>query len=128
MHIAFLVIALLFNALANLLMKKAAVNAEMNLPPNPLLIDRLFHYYLSWPFITGLTAFGLNLLCYTQALAKIKLNVAYPIMTGSGFAIIGIAGYFLFENESLRPIQIIGIAMILIGITLVAQIHSPPHS
>ena len=118
MYIVFLIIALLFNALANILMK--AANFHCSLPADPTSFDKLKGLYLSWPFITGLAAFGLNLLFYTQALNKMDLSIAYPIMTGSGFVIIGIAGYFLF-NERLTSGQMIGITCILAGIVLVAR-------
>ncbi len=118
MHIIYLVIALLFNALANILMKLA--NVKNVLPPDASLMDKVTGLYLSWPFLVGLAAFGMNLLFYTQALNKMSLSVAYPIMTGSGFAIIGLAGYWMF-SERLTLVQTAGIFLILIGITLIAQ-------
>jgi multidrug transporter EmrE-like cation transporter len=117
MHIVFLVIALVFNALANILMKLANLRGIAD--HNSTLSDRITGVYFSWPFITGLFLFGLNLLCYTFALSKMHLSVAYPIMVGAGFAIIGISSYFLF-NERLTPFQITGTFMILIGVTLLA--------
>lgn len=121
MHIVFLTIALIFNALANILMKLANIRCE--LPSEPTFFDKFTALYLSWPFLGGLVLFGLNLLFYTQALAKMNLSVAYPIMVGTGFAIIGVTSYFLFQ-ERLSLLQVTGIVLILIGVTLVAQ-HAP---
>ena len=118
MHIVFLVIALIFNALANILMKYANVRAD--LPESAEIMDKLTSLYLSWPFLSGLFLFGLNLLCYTRALSKMDLSVAYPVMVGTGFAIIGVTSYFLF-NEKLGLLQVVGIVLILTGVTLVAQ-------
>lgn len=117
MHFVFLVIALVFNALANILMKLANIRSIAD--HNGTLSERIAGIYLSWPFIGGLFLFGLNLLCYTFALSKMHLSVAYPIMVGSGFVIIGISSYFLF-NERLTPFQIAGTFLILIGVTLLA--------
>ncbi|HPQ40249.1 MAG TPA: SMR family transporter [bacterium] len=121
MHILFLGIALVFNALANILMKLA--NVRCTLPPEPTLIDKLTGLYLSWPFLGGLVLFGLNLVFYTQALGKMNLSIAYPIMVGTGFAIIGLTSYFLF-HERLSVLQVTGILLILIGVILVAR-HTP---
>jgi multidrug transporter EmrE-like cation transporter len=118
MHVLYLVIALVFNALANILIKLA--NTTSTVADTAPLVQKVTGLYLSWPFIAGLCAFGLNLLFYTQALHSMQLSVAYPIMTGSGFAIIGAAGYFLFA-ERLTFVQMAGIGLILIGIVLVAQ-------
>ena len=118
MHIVFLLTALLLNAVANILMKLA--NVKNILPPDASMMDKLSGLYLSWPFLAGLAAFGLNLLFYTQALNKMSLSVAYPIMTGSGFVIIGLAGYFLFAEKLSFPI-LAGMTLILAGIILISR-------
>lgn len=118
MHIVFLIVALIFNALANILMKYA--NVVCQLPENAGIVEKITGLYLSWPFISGLILFGMNLLCYTQALSQMKLSVAYPVMVGAGFAIIGVTSYFIF-NERLSAVQYAGIVLILVGVTLVAQ-------
>lgn len=118
MHYIHLIIALLFNAFANIMMKMANTTCTVNQDAG--FFEKLSGFYLSWPFLSGLFAFGLNLLFYSQALNKMPLSVAYPIMTGSGFTIIGLAGYYLF-SEKLTPVQIVGIFMIFLGIILIAR-------
>jgi multidrug transporter EmrE-like cation transporter len=118
MHIVYLIIALVFNAFANIMMKMA--NTMNMLPENAEFWEKVTGLYFSWPFLTGLVAFGLNLLFYTQALNKMALSVAYPIMTGAGFTLIGIAGYYLF-SEKLTTVQILGILCVFIGIILIAR-------
>ncbi len=118
MHIIFLILALLFNAMANILMKIASTRGS--LPDNAALSDKLVSIYLSWPFLGGIILFGMNLLFYTFALSKMNLSVAYPIMVGSGFTIIGIASCLLF-NERLSALQMSGLFLILVGVALVAQ-------
>jgi multidrug transporter EmrE-like cation transporter len=117
MHIVFLLFALTFNAAANILMKLASVKNAAAVHGG--LPDRIVNLFLSWPFLSGLVLFGLNLLCYTIALSKMHLSVAYPIMVGSGFAIIGITSYFLF-HERLSVLQVVGTVFILIGVSLLA--------
>jgi len=118
MHAVFLVVALIFNALANILMKLA--NVRSNLPANASIMEKIVSIYFSIPFIGGLFLFALNLFFYTYALSKMNLSVAYPIMVGAGFTIIGVSSYFIF-NERLSAIQVTGILLILIGVTLVAH-------
>ncbi len=116
MHYIFLIAALIFNAVANILMKAGMRNA----PAVTDTMSTIKHYLTSWPLLLGIVLFAINILAYTQALSKIPISVAYPIMAGTGFAIISAAGYFLF-SEKLSSIQIIGIVCILIGIILVAR-------
>lgn len=118
MHVIFLIMALVFNAMANILMKVAS--SRGGLAENASITDKLSVIYLSWPFIGGLCLFGLNLLCYTFALSRMNLSVAYPIMVGVGFTIIGIASCLVF-HERLSALQMMGLFLILIGVTLVAQ-------
>jgi len=92
----------------------------LNAPDAVNITASIKHYLTSWPVIIGVFLFALNILAYTQALIKIPISVAYPVMTGTGFAIIGIAGIFLFK-ERLSQGQIVGICLIFIGIFLVAQ-------
>ncbi|MBN1355940.1 hypothetical protein JXA40_06665 [bacterium] len=121
MHILFLIVALVFNAVANLLMKAGMIQA----PQSGGMAAAARHYLTSWPVIIGIFMFALNVLAYTQALIKIPISIAYPIMTGTGFAIIGIAGYFLFK-EHLSAIQIAGIILILMGIIMISRNHAGP--
>lgn len=71
-------------------------------------------------FIGGLASFGLALLGYRYVLGKgLKLSLAYPVFTSSGFIIVLIASS-LFFKERLNLTQWIGIAFILIGVWLTA--------
>jgi multidrug transporter EmrE-like cation transporter len=120
-HIVYLIIALSLNALANILMKYA--NISNRTVASASTAEKITGLYLTWPFLIGLAAFGMNVIFYTQALAKMPLAVAYPIMTGTGFAIICLASYFLF-SERLTILQLLGIFLIFVGIILVAQQYS----
>lgn len=99
-------------------MKYASV-AYCESPDAPWLL-RVAGFYLTWPFLLGLTAFGLNLMFYTQALKVLPISIAYPVMTGAGFVFIGITGVYLF-SEKLQNIQLAGIGLIFLGIILITQ-------
>ena len=118
-----LTIALVLNAAANLLMKSGMtkihdsggllrdgpVQAVINVLTNPTLI-------------IGLTCFALNAGFYMFALQSrtLKISVAYPLMVGGGYAIIAALGY-LWLGERLTLAQIAGVAMIMVGVIVVAS-------
>jgi len=66
-----------------------------------------------------LFSFGVAFIFYSVVLTKMKLGVAYPIMTSAGFAIVTVAAVFLFD-ERLSAMKLMGIAVIAVGIWLVA--------
>ena len=110
----FLVVALSLNAAANILLKLAtskADSAEEGFAATAGL-------YLSPWFIAGVICFGLNLLSYTQALQKIPLVVAYPIMVGTGYLIMVIVSRPLL-GETFTWIQLVGAVLILAGLILI---------
>jgi len=78
----------------------------------------------SVPLMIGLTCFALNAVFYMYALQSksLKISVAYPIMVGGGFALIAVVAHLHPSLlERLTTVQMIGVAMILGGILLVAS-------
>jgi multidrug transporter EmrE-like cation transporter len=111
-----LAVALVFNAVANVLMKAGMRTA----PEGAGATAMLRHYLTSWPVLVGLLLFALNVLAYTQALTRIPLSVAYPLMTSLGFLIVVSASAVFFE-ETITWVQGIGFALIVAGVVLVAR-------
>lgn len=112
--------ALMLNATANLMMKfgierfKAAgvSMAEGLWPVLAALIT-------NWVLILGLVCFATNVMFYTYALKELPISIAYPIMVTLGFAIIVVvAGIYLKERPT--ALQWVGVALILVGVWLVA--------
>jgi multidrug transporter EmrE-like cation transporter len=117
-----LILALVLNATANLLMKVGSTGLKTALHNDPrrdvgALAGILVH---NWALFLGLFFFATNVLLYTYALQTIKISVAYPIMVAAGFAIIAVVAW-RYLNESLSPVQWGGIALILVGVYLVAR-------
>ncbi|MDF3820419.1 SMR family transporter [Leptospira sp. 96542] len=111
-------IAVFFNALANILIKTSALQEQGSLPKEGLiaLVLGLLNPY----FIAGLASFGLALLGYKHVLGKgLKLSLAYPVFTSSGFIIVLIASAIFFK-ERLNFTQWLGIGFILVGVWLTA--------
>ncbi|GIX42851.1 MAG: cation transporter [Leptospiraceae bacterium] len=110
--ILMLIVAIVLNALANILIKASAIYSNdetiIGLITNPWLIS-------------GLISFGLAFVFYRYVLSKgLPLSIAYPLMTTTGFAIVIIASRIFF-NERLVLIQWLGIGFIVLGIWLIAS-------
>jgi len=112
-------VAVVFNALANILMKASSIPENAGLwsvssLPEPL--RGLLNPY----FLGGLAAFGLALIGYKFVLGKgLKLSLAYPVFTSSGFILVLLASAYFFK-ERLNWVQWMGIGFIMIGVWLTA--------
>jgi multidrug transporter EmrE-like cation transporter len=69
--------------------------------------------------IGGLVLYGLGTVLWLGVLARTELSQAYPFV-GISFALTALFGYILFQ-ENLNLMRIIGIAMIIAGVSLVAR-------
>jgi len=109
-------IAIVLNAVANILMKVGALK-----PKEATQITDFFLHMISNPLIiTGVVCFALGLAAYNYVLIKTNLSVAYPIMTSVGYVIVILASW-LFLTETITLIQLSGIALIITGVWLVAS-------
>lgn len=122
-HVVALLLALVLNAAANLLMK---VGTQPIQQAGGLLRDGVLsgvrQILSSTTLMAGLICFGLNAGFYMYALQSrtLKISLAYPIMTGGGFALIAVAARFHPAlQERLNGMQLVGIALIFAGILLV---------
>jgi small multidrug resistance pump len=113
---ALLAVAFVFNGVANVMMKAGMRNA----PEVTGATSIIKHYLTSWPVIVGLVLFALNIVAYTQALSKIPLSIAYPVMVSLS-GIIVIISSALFFDESLSWIQYMGFALIIGGVICVTR-------
>lgn len=107
-----LILALVFNACANVLIKIGSVQFAG-------IGDNFMRATIgNWAFMAGLVLFGLNVVLYALALSRIPLSIGYPIMTVGGLAIITLASV-LYLNESVTLVQLLGLLMLALGIVLV---------
>lgn len=110
-----LAVALTLNALANVALKIGA--AGLPAWNDPTLVGRLFaNRYL----LLGIALFGLNVLVYATALARVNLSVAYPVMVaGSMIVVVLLSTTWL--REPVTWVQLAGIALLILGIVLVTR-------
>ncbi len=112
----FLILAILFNASANILMKHGVKTA-------PVAIDAgvssfVLSYLSNWQLLAGIVSFGIALVFYSKTLEKMQLSLAYPAMTSSGIVIVSLWS-LLVLGERLTPVQYTGILLIIGGIWLI---------
>jgi multidrug transporter EmrE-like cation transporter len=106
--------AIIFNALANILIKIGMLKSGQN-----LTLTSLVSSFFNPLIFLGIACFALALIAYAVVLSRLNLSIAYPIMTSLGFLIV-ISVSALYLGEALTVAQIIGFILILIGVWLVA--------
>ncbi len=111
--LVFLVLAIVFNAGANIMMKSGVISQPVKTGEG--FINFVMSYLLNWQLMTGLTFFGVALIFYTKALEKYNLSIAYPMMTSCGLIIVTLWSLLVF-GEKLSYFQFGGIFMIIGGI------------
>ncbi|RJO65917.1 MAG: hypothetical protein C4523_14600 [Myxococcales bacterium] len=111
-----LIFALIANAVANILIKEGMKAKTIVLSdPAGAFKAILFNPTL----LAGVVCFGLALAAYSVVLSKIKLSVAYPIMTSAGFLIVVSYSFFKLQ-EQITALQAAGLVLILAGVWMVA--------
>ncbi len=120
-YVMALVVALVLNAMANLMMKIGV----RRFGPAGLDLKQGFcsvasGVFNNWVLLGGVLLFATNVVLYTYALHRIKISAAYPIMVGGGFAIIAVVAW-RYLGEVLSPGQWVGVILVLAGIYLIAR-------
>ncbi len=109
-----LILGIVSNASASVLVKMAMI------PPRkfPAFDDTIKSVVCNWPLWLGLGFYGTSFLLYGAVLARLPLNVAYPVLTSGAITLVVIISFFWFK-EAMPPLTIIGICFVLIGVGLI---------
>jgi drug/metabolite transporter (DMT)-like permease len=67
----------------------------------------------------SLLCYGISIISWMIVLSRVEVSFAYPFLS-VGYVVSAVVGYF-FLNESITPIRIVGIAVICIGVFLIAR-------
>jgi len=73
-----------------------------------------------WTFVVGFLSYGLAAIVWFKVLSIAEVSSSYPILVGLTFILVTV-GAVLWFRESINAIKILGIAVILAGIVLVAK-------
>ena len=112
-----LVFALVANATANVLIRWGMKDLQLNLAEPMQTVRGIL---LNGRVVGGIVLFAANVLAYAFALNKLRLSVAYPVMTSVGLVIVMVLSYALL-GERITGLQMVGTALILGGVALVAS-------
>lgn len=73
----------------------------------------------SLPILGGLACYGLSVVVWILALSRVEVSIAYPMLS-IGYVVNAILAWWLF-GEALGPQRLAGIAVIIVGVVLVAR-------
>ena len=108
LSITYILLAVLLGTAAQLLLK-AGTNAA---PVGPGLA-------LEPRILAGIGCYAVGLIVWILALSKTPVSVAYP-MVSVGFALNALLAWWLL-GEAVTPMRMLGIAVIIVGVVLVAR-------
>ena len=112
-----LVFALVANATANVLIRWGMKDLELSLAQPAQTFKSIV---LNARVMAGIALFACNVLAYSFALSKIRLGVAYPVMTSLGLVIVMLLSW-QFMGERVTTVQLAGTGLILCGVLLVTS-------
>ncbi|HVW01358.1 MAG TPA: hypothetical protein VHB77_13490 [Planctomycetaceae bacterium] len=108
-----LIVAVVFNSAANVLMKVGAL-PEVARPHGKLA-------YFNWAVALAIVLYIGNLTAYWITLNRLKVSVAFPIMTASSLIIVAISAALIPAlHERISVMQLGGILVIIGGVWLLA--------
>lgn len=68
----------------------------------------------------GIAFYGISLLCWVVAISRFELSVAYPLLSVSYIFVYLVAVYWPGFGEQASLTKLLGIGLIMLGVTLVA--------
>ncbi len=69
--------------------------------------------------IGGLGCYVISVVVWIMALSRVEVSIAYPLLS-VGYVVNAIAAYYLF-GEAVTPMRLTGIAVIIVGVWIVAR-------
>ncbi len=114
-------ICLLISVLLNIAAQYSLRAGMRNFAPAATqpIVTTIKSFILNPGLIIGASFFLLSMFFYSYSLSKIKLSMAYPVFTSGIIIGVTLLSYFLLK-ESIRPIQMVGIALVMVGVWCVA--------
>ena len=105
---AFILVGVLLNAAAQLLLK-AGTNAM------PLGLRLAIEPHI----LGGLACYVISVVVWVIALSRVPVSIAYPMLS-IGYVVNAVAAWYLL-GETLTPMRLTGIGIIIAGVFLVAR-------
>jgi small multidrug resistance pump len=118
-HWLLLLLTIILTAVANLLLKYAAVNRQ-ELGETKGAITGLWEIFTTPSLMLGIVCLGLAVIAYAIALRNINLSVAYPVMTTSVVVLVAIFSAIYF-GEPFTLVKAAGTIMVISGVILLSR-------
>ncbi|WP_319237998.1 SMR family transporter [uncultured Propionivibrio sp.] len=71
------------------------------------------------PIIGGLSCYVVSVVVWIMALSRVEVSIAYPMLS-IGYVVNAVLAYLLF-GEAVGPQRLAGIAVIIVGVVIVAK-------
>lgn len=110
-----IILGISFNAVASMLVK-LSVSPPRKMPSFSELDTAL----TNWPFWLGLICYGIAFLLYAEALVRLPLNVAHPLLTSGAIAVVALSSIFL-SREPFYWTTGVGIILVITGVALITM-------
>ena len=115
----FLLTGVLLNAGAQLLLKAGVKPLGALSVEASTLLATGARVLTQWPILAGLACYVISVAVWLVALSRVEVSIAYPMLS-LGYVVNAVAAYWLF-GEALGPMRCAGIAIILVGVYVVAR-------
>lgn len=84
------------------------------------IISEIFNLLLQPIFIVGVLLYGGGTLLWMRVISTEPLSVGYPILVSFSFIIVAL-GAVIFFKETITPMKLLGMGIILIGVVIASQ-------
>ena len=107
----FVFLASLNSTFGNILLKLSREHAEEG--------SSILSQYMSWSFFGAIIFYALNVFLFAKALDNLPVNVGYPILASSSFAMLALASWLIL-GEKHTFTQMSGLLLIIGGIIMIS--------
>jgi drug/metabolite transporter (DMT)-like permease len=117
---AFIISGVLLNAVAQVLLKAGtnALGGAIHLTMSNWF-ETFIRVITQLPILGGLACYALSLVVWIMGLSRTDVTIAYPMLS-LGY-VVAAAGAWLFLGEAVSPQRLLAIAVIMVGVALLAR-------
>jgi drug/metabolite transporter (DMT)-like permease len=117
---AFIISGVLLNACAQVLLKAGtnALGGAIHLTMSNWF-ETFIRVITQLPILGGLACYALSLVVWIMGLSRTDVTIAYPMLS-LGY-VVAAAGAWLFLGETVSPQRLLAIAVIMVGVALLAR-------
>jgi drug/metabolite transporter (DMT)-like permease len=117
---AFIISGVLLNAVAQVLLKAGtnALGGAIHLTMSNWF-ETFIRVITQLPILGGLACYALSLVVWIMGLSRTDVTIAYPMLS-LGY-VVAAAGAWLFLGEAVSPQRLVAIAVIMVGVALLAR-------